>query len=130
MREAGGRESDNFRNLGVGLRAGLEGTEKCRGNGEWEGGGIVLRFWAWENIRDVEGNEWMAECGEECEDGPVITAETWCDSVTGKNARCLFSLSLVRGAHLRLSPTPRSPQFPWASRPCSEPPQLPSSPLT
>lgn len=39
MREAGGRESNNFRNLGVGLRAGIEGTEKYRGNGEWEGGG-------------------------------------------------------------------------------------------
>lgn len=56
MREAGGRESNNFRNLGVGPRAGIEGTEKYRGNGEWEGGGKVLRFWAWENLRDVEGN--------------------------------------------------------------------------
>lgn len=56
MREAGGRESDNFRNLGVGLRAGIEGAEKYRGNGEWEGGDTALGFWAWENLGDVEGN--------------------------------------------------------------------------
>lgn len=34
----------------------------------------------------------MAECGEECEGDSAITAETWCDSMTGENARCLLSL--------------------------------------